>query len=133
MHFDGKRFATAWLVAFVSVSAWAGEAIMQDGESDVVRNGAVISVSDSAEVIQYRPASMYDGKAETAWLTGAAQDDHDIDIHWFKKNVSLSGVWLDFTPVTYKYQKHYSYLSIQICIIKVYFRLCAKSIIRDFL
>lgn len=92
----------------------ADEVINRDGEVNIgtKNHGVVISVSDSAEKASFRPASMYDGNAATAWLTGAVQNDHDIEFHWFQKNVSLAGVWLDFTPIDYKYSKDYSYLSL---------------------
>lgn len=89
----------------------ADAVVIRDGEADIVKNGAVITVSDSAEKAQYRPASMYDGKPDTAWMSGAAQNDHDIDVHWFKRNVSLSGVWLNLTPVEYNYTRDSGYFS----------------------
>ena len=86
-------------------------AILRDGEVNMARRLAIIEVSDSGEKPQYRPGSMYDGKEQTAWITGAAQNDHDIEVHWYKSNVTLSGVFLDMTPVSYDYKKDYSYLS----------------------
>ena len=83
----------------VSVTAEkANPVFVREGEADTVRQGAVITVSDSAENAQYRPGSMYDGKKDTAWLTGGAQSEHDIDIHWFCRNMNVSGIMIDFTP-----------------------------------
>ena len=96
----------------VSVTAEKADSVfVREGEADTVRQGAVITVSDSAESAQYRPGSMYDGKKDTAWLTGGAQSEHDIDIHWFCRNMNVSGIMIDFTPVEFKYRYQYSYLS----------------------
>ena len=86
--------------------------ILRPGEINMARHYAVISVSDSAEATPYRPGSMYDGKNETAWITGPVQNDHDIEAHWFKRNVSVGGVRLDMTPADYNYRRSYSMLSI---------------------
>ena len=86
--------------------------ILRPGEINMARHYAVISVSDSAEAAPYRPGSMYDGKNETAWITGPVQNDHDIEAHWFKRNVSVGGVRLDTTPADYNYRRSYSMLSI---------------------
>ena len=84
---------------------------LSGGEIDWIRQGAIITASDSAEKAPYRAGAMQDGKGETAWISGAAQNDHDLDIHWFKRNVSLSGIRLDFTPMEFQYTRDYSYLS----------------------
>ncbi|MBE6358146.1 MAG: hypothetical protein E7057_02730 [Lentisphaerae bacterium] len=97
----------------ISITEENGDlAILRDGEVNMARQSAVIEVSDSGEKAQFRPGAMYDGKLQTAWITGAAQNDHDITVHWFKKNVTVSGVWMDMTPVDYNYKKDYSYLSL---------------------
>ena len=74
-------------------------------------SGAVVTVSDSAEADIYRPASMYDNNEKTAWLSGAVQNDHDIEINWFNSNVTAGGIFLNFTPVGYQYKETVGYLS----------------------
>lgn len=96
----------------VSVTAEkADEVVLREGETDLIKQACVISVSDSAEIGKHRPGSMYDGNVTTAWITGGAQSDHDIEINWLRRNVDVCAVRIDFTPFKYKYRYGYSYLS----------------------
>lgn len=83
--------------------------ILKNDETDLARS-TIVTVSDSAEAPQYRPASMYDRKQETAWITGRVMREHDIELNWFAKNIDLSGIRLDFTPVDYQYRLQTSHM-----------------------
>lgn len=75
-------------------------------------SSAIITVSDSAEADIYRAASMYDNNDKTAWISGAAQNNHDIEINWFNTNVSVGAIFINFTPTSYQYKETAGYLSI---------------------
>ena len=96
------------------VEAAAGQTAILPGQSNIATKGAgaVITVSDSAEADRFRAGSMYDGNSKTAWLSGAAQADHDIEVNWFKSNVSAGGLFIDFTPTAYQYRQTVGYLSL---------------------
>ena len=111
---SGIRSGTVEFRNISVVEADAETAVILPGQSNIATKnaGAVITVSDSAEADRYRAGSMYDGKNDTAWLSGVAQSDHDIEINWFKSNVTAGGIFIDFTPVDYSYRDSVSYLSL---------------------
>lgn len=92
----------------------AEAAAILPGESNIATKnaGAVITVSDSAEIDRHRAGAMYDGKNDTAWLSGAAQADHDIELNWFRSNVTAGGLFVDFTPIDYRYNEAVGYLGV---------------------
>jgi len=96
------------LMVLISIALLAGEKmeseILKNGEIDLATS-CIVTVSDSAEAPQFRPASMYDRKPDTAWVTGTVHQEHDIEINWFNKNVGLGAIRLDFTPASYQYHR----------------------------
>ena len=116
MKFD-KLIMSQLMCGLIALSAAGADAkakdtVLRPGEVNLARQVAVIAVSDSAEIVAHRPGSMYDGKNETAWITGPVHNDHDLEVHWFKRNAAINGVWLDMTPMDYNYRRSFSMLSI---------------------
>ena len=93
-------------------SKYVGTPVIKHNETDLASrsNAAIISVSGSAKNDKFRAVSMYDGKDDTAFLSSPAMSKHDIDIHWFRTNVNINGISLDFTPVDYDYKESFGYL-----------------------
>ncbi|MBQ7650293.1 MAG: hypothetical protein IJS15_04995, partial [Victivallales bacterium] len=68
--------------------------------------GFLLDCGDSISNYANQAGSAFDGKPETAWVSGDAEKTHWMRCHWYRGDVELHGVEMDFTPIEYNYWTH---------------------------
>ena len=68
--------------------------------------GFLLDCGDSIPNYANQAGSAFDGKPETAWVSGDMENIHWMRCHWYRGDVELHGVEMDFTPIEYNYWTH---------------------------
>ncbi len=91
------------IVAMLSLLAYASFA---ERNLATVNDGFLLYCSDSAPNYALQAGSAYDGKPETAWVSGQDMEGHWMKCIWRHGIVELCGLEMDFTPIDYSFWTH---------------------------